>query len=408
MVISIKSAINDPCGLRNILIIAAFQHAWKYGGLGIFEQTFLYHKYQAVALINAHLRPSQFVPFCAEHINTLCFSEFAFGNFNAAEIHVKGMLLYLETRLLEPEDQHHSITDELCDRYFILAYSMAQGVKGRVNEYLASPAEARHDYQSTSSSQELEQLVPKLYSHETGGPSLCFDTMILLPSFFSSSGSYQNLNPVDTISILDGIREITSLFDVRKSPQSADQDDKSPYKQWIQGAPGSGGPSRLFEAIVNAHIASTLPVPDGPRPDFQSSWIGLLVVLGMYQISVLGVWNSGLPAEDRLLHYILRSSHRDLSKCFSDSMSSKSKAQEFWFWKLFVTALHLAHARTNVYHAWMDDLDLNLLGFIREWAHLTKTRTWEDARGKLIGIVWPVTFDREGLAEALWNKAIGL
>lgn len=75
MAISIQSAINDPCGLRNILIIAAFQYAWKYGGLGIFEQTFLYHKYQTVVLVNAHLRPSQFVPFCAEHINTLCFSE---------------------------------------------------------------------------------------------------------------------------------------------------------------------------------------------------------------------------------------------------------------------------------------------------------------------------------------------
>jgi hypothetical protein len=56
----------------------------------------------------------------------------------------------------------------------------------------------------------------------------------------------------------------------------------------------------------------------------------------------------------------------------------------------------------------MDDLDLKLLGFIREWADLIKTQAWEDARGKLIGIVWPVTFDREGLAEELWNKAIGL
>ena len=285
---------------------------------------------------------------------------------------------------------------------------MAQGVKGRVNEYLALPAGSRLACQSSPSAQELERLVPKLYSHEAGGPKLCFDTLILLPRFFSSSGLIQRLNPVDAVSILDGIREITSLFDVRKSPQSADQDEKSPYKQWIQGGPVPGGPSRLFEAIVNAHIASTLPMPDGPKPDFQTSWIGIIVVLGMYLISVLGVWNSGLPAEDRLLHYILRSSHRDLSKCFSHSMSNNSKAQEFWFWKLFVTALHLAHARTNSYYAWMDDLDVKLIGFIREWADLTKTRTWKDAREKLIGIVWPVAFDREGLAEALWNKAIGL
>ncbi|KAF4456639.1 Hypothetical protein F53441_1297 [Fusarium austroafricanum] len=273
------SPSSSGSGLRNILIIAAFQHAWRFGDLGVFEQTFLYHKCQTVALVNAHLRPSQFVPFCAQHIITLCFSEFTFGNFDAAETHIKGMMLYLESRDPEPKDEHQAIIHELCDRYFVLAYNMVQGVKSRVDDYLASPVGARDGSQSNPSAQELEQLVPKLHSHEAGGPGLCFDTMSLLPSFFSSSALPEKLHPVDAGSILACIREITHLFDIRRSPQPTDQDEKSPYKLWDQG-----GPSRLFGAVVNAHIASSSPMPDGSPPDLKSSWIVMKTYRGAFQI----------------------------------------------------------------------------------------------------------------------------
>ncbi|KAF4966329.1 hypothetical protein FSARC_5957 [Fusarium sarcochroum] len=401
---SIAAAINDPCGLRNILLIAAFQYAWKFGHLGTFDQTFLFHKFQTVRLVNAQLSPSDFITVCADYIITLCFSECTFGNFDVAEAHLKGMLLYMEAQDSTPKDPRQEITRELCNRYFILAYNMVQGLKSRLDDYLASLAGASYQSRSDLSSEELERLVPEWHSHEAGGAGLCFDAMSLFPSFFSSSALHDRLYPVDASSIIACVRNITQMFDMRNSVQRTGGDDKTTYQLWDQG-----GPSRLFSAVVNAHVESCSPGPerpDGSRPDLQTSWIGISVVVGMYLTSILGVWNQGQPEQDRLLRYITYSSQQDLERSFPELRSRSKKAGEFWFWKLFVTALHLAHAGMKGCNTPVHDLRPILTGQIRVWADLTETRLWRDAKDKLAHIIWPTNFEREDLAESVWNEAL--
>ncbi|KAJ3542531.1 hypothetical protein NM208_g4050 [Fusarium decemcellulare] len=314
-------------------------------------------------------------------------------------------MLYMEARDSKPKDAQQAIAHELCNRYFILAYNMVQGLKSRLDDYLASPAGARYRSRLDLSPQELERLVPEWHSYEAGGAGLCFDAMGLFPSFFSSSSLHKKLHQVDASPIINCVRAITQMFDMRNSPQLFSLNEELPYQLWDQG-----GPSRLFSAVVNAHIESCSPRPvrlDETRPDLESSWIGISVVVGMYLTSILGVWNQGQPEEDRLLRYIICSSQQDLERSFSETMSRNHQmARDFWFWKLFVTAFHLAHARMEGCDRRIHNLRSILASQIRVWADTTETRSWRAARNKLAHIVWPSHFAKEGLAKLVWDEAL--
>ncbi|KAM0554825.1 hypothetical protein ACHAPJ_006558 [Fusarium lateritium] len=277
---------------------------------------------------------------------------------------------------------------------------MVQGLKSRVDDYLASPAGARYPSRSALSPKELERLIPEWHAYEAGGAGLCFDAMGLFPSFFSSCASHKVLYPIDAFPIVACVRDITHMFDMRVSVQLKDPS----YHLWEQG-----GPSRLFSAVVGAHIESCQPrhEPSGDlRPDLESSWIGIAVVVGMYLTSVLGVWNQGKPEESHLLCYILRSSHLDLKRSFSEFNSYSHKARDFWFWKLFVTALHFGHARMEGCDTKILELGSTLTNQIRAWSDITGTRSWQDAKAKLASIAWPVVFKQERLARLVWDEAL--
>ncbi|KAF5989513.1 hypothetical protein FBULB1_892 [Fusarium bulbicola] len=262
------SSSKSPCGLRNILMIAVFRHAWNYSRLGTFKQTFLYHKAQTMRLVNEQLRPSAFVPFCADHIITLCFSECTFGNFEAADTHLMGMLSYMETRG-NPKDEQEAIAHELCDRYFIVAYNMIQGLKSRVDDYLASPAGAAYTSRCQLSPQELEQLIPEWHSYEANGAGLCLEAMSLLPSFFASSAACPKLNPVNPSHVISCLKGITRIFEMRSSCKRGISHDASPHELWDHG-----DPSRLFSAVVEAHMESCSPasaVTSGPQKN--NTWV---------------------------------------------------------------------------------------------------------------------------------------
>ncbi|KAF5658618.1 hypothetical protein FCIRC_12826 [Fusarium circinatum] len=354
-------------------------------------------------LVNEQLRPFAFVPFCADHIITLCFSECTFGNFEAADTHLMGMLSYMETRG-NPKDEQEAIAHKLCDRYFIVAYNMIQGLKSRVDDYLASPAGAAYNSRCQLSPQELEQLIPEWHSYEANGAGLCLEAMSLLPSLFASSPACPKLNPVNPSRVISCLKGITRIFEMRSSCKRDISHEASPYELWDHG-----DPSRLFSAVVEAHIESCSPVPavtNGPRAYLQSSWTWIIVTSGMYLNSVLGVWNSGEPEQDQLLHYILRSSFQDLKTCLAGSDVHSHLSRDLIFWKLFVSAFHLACARLEGYNAWIDSLNLKFKRMIRFIAREMNMLSWQDARTRLAHIVWPADFDRKDLAKALWDETM--
>ncbi|KAF5252031.1 hypothetical protein FANTH_2985 [Fusarium anthophilum] len=316
-------------------------------------------------------------------------------------MHLMGMLSYMET-WENPKDEQEAISHELCDRYFIVAYNMIQGLKSRVDDYLASPAGAAYNSRCQLTPQELEQLIPEWHSYEANGAGLCLEAMSLLPSFFASSAICPKLNPVNPFHVISCLKGITRVFEMRSSFKRGISHDASPYELWDHG-----DPSRLFSAVVEAHIDSCSPVPavtNGPRAYMQSSWTGIIVTSGMYLNSVLGVWNSGQPEQDQLLHYILRSSFQDLKTCFAGSDMHSPLSRELIFWKLFVSAFHLARARLEGCNAWTDSLNLEFRSMIRVIAREMDMMSWQEARTSLAQIVWPADFDREDLAKALWDE----
>lgn len=107
----------------------------------------------------------------------------------------------------------------------------------------------------------------------------------------------------------------------------------------------SSGPSNLLSAVIDAYISS---IPDhnedskpGLPPNLKSSWS--CIAVGLYLTSVLGVWNRGLPPENRHLYRNLLTLRRDLDESLSDIMGQDASSWQFWFWKAFLGAFCLAH-----------------------------------------------------------------
>lgn len=67
----------DAYALRNTLLIAGLYYAWKAGDMYTYESTFLFHKIEAMGLVNKWLsRPdSGTLNVCIRQISTLCFAE---------------------------------------------------------------------------------------------------------------------------------------------------------------------------------------------------------------------------------------------------------------------------------------------------------------------------------------------
>jgi hypothetical protein len=85
----------------------------------------------------------------------------------------------------------------------------------------------------------------------------------------------------------------------------------------------------------------------GSSQNLKSSWSGICIAVGLYLTSILGVWNR-CPPENRLLRYNLRVLGQDLVGNFADIMGQDVAAQKSWFWKAFLGALSLAHARSVI------------------------------------------------------------
>lgn len=257
---------------------------------------------------------------------------------------------------------------------------------------------------------EVSDLIHQWHIYEATGLLLRLKAMNMFPSFLSPISAGVQIQQIEVEQILCLMREITGTFDLRYSEEAYGTIRASPYYLW-----SSGGPSKLLSAVIDAHIRSiTAKRPnDHPRSSqgLKSSWSGICIAVGLYLTSVLGVWNQGYPAENRLLHHILRILRQDLEDNFASVISKHTAAQELWFWKAFLGALSLAHVGSvagsgGVGYAKLLDLIPDFNRYIRTWAGITGISKWQHARDRLENIVFPIHFQREALAKALWNRAL--
>lgn len=69
--------MQSPDALRNTMLIAGLHYGWKAGRLQVFESTLLFHKGEAMRLVNWLLVQSDSRRYheCIRHIATLCLTE---------------------------------------------------------------------------------------------------------------------------------------------------------------------------------------------------------------------------------------------------------------------------------------------------------------------------------------------
>ena len=228
--------------------------------------------------------------------------------------------------------------------------------------------------------------------------------MRLFPFFFSPISPGRRPQLVDIRHIIRCLQEITQIFELRYLGLAGEANNVSASHLW-----DSGCPSRLLLAAIDAHIKSISqrPLPLEQQQDgLLSSWSGICVVVGLYLTSVLGVWNRGFPVESRLFHHILLILRRDLQGTTAVLTSKDVAAKDLWVWKAFIGAFSLAHAKSIVGKAENQALVTEFSDDVLFWARATGNVQWAQARKRLAGIAWPAEFQRDTLAELVWNGIV--
>ncbi|RFN54471.1 hypothetical protein FIE12Z_1259 [Fusarium flagelliforme] len=336
--------IHDPDVLRNVLLISSLHYAWNVGDLQLFESTFLFHKIETIRQVNFWLQNSKNKKdrmMCTNYINTLSFIECCLGNFDIADSHLNGLMLYLDsTRQSLDNDSIASkeVETEMIDRYIILVCNFVQSQKSRVDDFLRS-----HDtVASPFNSGDPLPLIHKWHHQEETGPAFRLRTVSLMPFFFAPTTWDRMPADIDARAIINALQQTTYLHGLRYRNELVDTVTNATWKVWK-----SGSAVKLFSAFIDGHmeIFSDVEQPssDGIQDDedrpILSSWSGLCVGVGMYLATVLGMSNRGLPPVTQLHYHTLNILKRDMEKGlrFLDKMKMTSPVLCQWVTRYLIT-----------------------------------------------------------------------
>ncbi|EPE04169.1 zinc c6 finger domain protein [Ophiostoma piceae UAMH 11346] len=96
-------SIKNNTGLaRSCLLLSAMHYAWVHGSLGDAEETFLYHKGEAIREINLHISSPAASDMCANTMAALALAETGIGDVEAAQAHLNGLVTLVNWQ--HPED----------------------------------------------------------------------------------------------------------------------------------------------------------------------------------------------------------------------------------------------------------------------------------------------------------------
>lgn len=240
---------------------------------------------------------------------------------------------------------------------------------------------------------------------------------------------------VDAYSMVECLRDITMDNDKRLFGL----DDPEEFFTY-------GGPTRLFVAMVDAHVLSFAAKSEKSAsersnrasrgspspPSLVSPFSGFTSAMGLYLHSVLGIWNGGRPMSTRLLCRIIYILKRHLARDKHRLGGKGGLDRGFWFWRAFVGAMALATQRGTVSRCSptpscvsspspisaasgsevstpideLEALEEWFIQAIRRWSNASNVKDWREARKVLSQIVWPANFSSEPLAVALWSRVV--
>ncbi|KAF4451007.1 hypothetical protein F53441_5954 [Fusarium austroafricanum] len=378
----------DPNLLQNTLLISGLHYSRNMGDLSVFEPTFLFHKIQSIRKVNRWLEgatdnKSQIL--CAKYISTLAISEGCLGNFEVAESHFNGLMVYLESRRLEMgQDVKSQVEAELITRYLIMTYNVVHCITSRISDLIATQCASRGLEARTD---------PKTYG--------VMKPLRMLPFFFGFVPTERKPKDVDMRMTITALRDITRRANPSHTKASADTN----WKVW-----SSVDTPRLLFALEDAHIESfsdKLQLPPQGRQTYISSWSAFCVAMSMYLTSVVELWNHGLPIEGRLRYYIIRVLEDDIRNGYETFEHMNQDTRYTWFWKAFVGSLSVVQAQSVNYDERLDDIFANFSKYVKKLTKAEKISSWEEAKKILVTVVWPVECTQDEMCKKVLARLLG-
>ncbi|KAH6884154.1 hypothetical protein B0T10DRAFT_493692 [Thelonectria olida] len=403
-------ATQNPDALRGSLLIAALHYAWNVGNLRNYESTFLYHKVEAMRLVNGWLKNMQpkVATTCIREICTLAFTECALGDIKTADTHIDGLMRFMDLHNPPtPEPQPRpSLEEELSNRYLLLTYNFVHGVKSRLSDIIDGIRPSDSDYKPTP--EETEFLMHRWHKEEMGGLEIRLRSMRLFPSFFNVPPPGTVFDDIEGGPLIECLRQFSTMADLRQKPDSPPRYDVGGHRDqiWLEGAS-----TRLLLAMVSSHLQSTSGKrrPKSTKKASEKiivSWPGASAGIGLYLNAALGIFNAGQPLEDRLHRRVLFILKGDLDREDYLLESGRSATSDFWFWRAFLGAFSIAKYQRDGKGTLRPAFQPSFQAFIVKWIHRTGTSRWDEARECLESVVWPSDHADEPLAEGVWKDAM--
>lgn len=123
----IAMVLQDAGLFRACLLLAAMHYSWINGSLADMEETYLYHKVEAIRLVNEHISDPAWSEMCANVIAALALAESGIGDIVAAEAHLNGLFTLINWR--KPEEWQGRLHG-LFQRLILVAGTFISASKG--------------------------------------------------------------------------------------------------------------------------------------------------------------------------------------------------------------------------------------------------------------------------------------
>ncbi|KAF5684835.1 hypothetical protein FCIRC_3744 [Fusarium circinatum] len=395
--------MDNPDLLQNTLLVSGIHYARNKGDLALFEPTFLYHKIQCIRQVNFWLRggpDKNLQTKCARYISTLAITEACLGDFEAAESHLNGLVVYLDSKRLQTgQDARGQVEDELTSRYLNLAKNVLHSTASRVKDLIANYCVARGIKEPLKDT-EYGLMKHKPHLHDTSGTISCLKATRMLPFFFGFLPTERMPKDVDMHMTVTVLRDLTRRADPRHTNRSA----YTNWKVWH-----SGDTPRLLFALVDSHIESfsdKLQLPPQGRQTFISSWSSFCVTMSMYLTNVVELWNHGLPIERRLHYYTIRVLEDDIRNGYETLEHMDQETRYTWFWKAFVGSLTVAQGQLTNYDERLDGMFDKFSKYIKAFTWVEKMSSWDEAKRILVTVVWPMECTQDEICTKVWARLL--
>uniref|UniRef100_A0A4E9EDD2 Zn(2)-C6 fungal-type domain-containing protein n=1 Tax=Gibberella zeae TaxID=5518 RepID=A0A4E9EDD2_GIBZA len=386
--------ISNPEALRSAVLMAGIHFAFNIGHLDKFEPTFLYHKIETVQQVRKLISRGdlKLLAGITKQISTLAYAELCRGDVKLAETHLS-VIYALSNRLQgQQNDQCKTLDQELSDRYFLLTSTFVNGL-----ESLIKGVACKQGLGGSVTTMELSE------------------TMNFLHNFHLTSGQFSHKNTVKAV------RLIPAFFDAPHDGAQLLDIDYRPIIECLQGLDENPGPNEQYDFwlygrastfwtnIINAHLnsiyyegnssESNATTPEDSR--YMTPWCALLAAVKFYVEQVVIIWR---PLRREIFLHALRILQRDIAVAMQKPVSLQ--LPEMILWESF---LGLVSIRGHEKFGDMDQ-EPGLRPFfeeiVRSQSKVMRLYTWEDMRGALVSILWPVSTSKDGYMSRIWKTAM--